>query len=55
MTMMTTHWAPKVFATLTPAHPHPLLVGMEVPAVLAILLPTHPALGVWLAQLGIWF
>ena len=27
-TMMTTHWAPKVFTALTPAHPHPLLVGM---------------------------
>ena len=42
MTMTMTRWAPRVFATSTPAHPCPLLVGMEVPAVLVILLPSYP-------------
>ena len=45
MTMMTTtHWVPRVSAALTPAHPRPLLVGVEAPAVLTILLPSHPPL-----------
>ena len=40
--MMMTRWAPRVFAASTPAHPRPLLVGAEVLAVLAILLPLQP-------------
>ena len=42
--MMTTTicWTPRVFADSRPAHPCPLLVGAEAPAVLVLLLPSHP-------------
>ena len=43
MTMMMTCWALIDFAASTPAHLHPLLVGTQALAVLAVLFPSHPS------------